>query len=262
MLLSLRTTVRGASRGKSKTLVLLMANLTGKGQQPRSPVDLKGSHQSRMSAPHLGRGQLVENQLSSEKKPTSQSHRGVDSAHSKPLRLGNSGLKFMTPFSREILETPTPGKIKTPQIEQFAGLTDPDDHMATYKAQMSVQTSCKATWCRFFPTTLKGLALNRFQELQGGIITDFVVLEDMFTHQFIAGKRQRKTSLHLMGVKQEKNENLADYIKRFNEESLKVSDLQDAVAFATLMSKLQPSQLIWSLAESEVKTFSEAMTKA
>ncbi|XP_048493937.1 uncharacterized protein LOC125494423 [Beta vulgaris subsp. vulgaris] len=134
--------------------------------------------------------------------------------------------------------------------------------MATYKAQMSVQTSCEATWCRFFPTTLKGLALNWFQELPAGIITDFAVLEDMFTHQFVAGKRQKKTSLHLMGVKQEKNESLADYIKRFNEESLKVSDLQDAVAFAALMSGLQPGRLRWTLAESEVKTFSEAMAKA
>ncbi|XP_010695404.2 uncharacterized protein LOC104908051 [Beta vulgaris subsp. vulgaris] len=84
----------------------------------------------------------------------------------------------------------------------------------------------------------------------------------MFTHQFVAGKRQKKTSLHLMGVKQEKNESLADYNKRFNEESLKVSDLQDAVAFATLMSGLQPGRLRWTLAESEVKTFSEAMAKA
>ncbi|XP_048491397.1 uncharacterized protein LOC125492726 [Beta vulgaris subsp. vulgaris] len=134
--------------------------------------------------------------------------------------------------------------------------------MATYKAQMSVQTSCEATWCRFFPTTLKGLALNWFQELPAGIITDFAVLEDMFTHQFVARKWQKKTSLHLMGVKQEKNESLADYIKRFNEESLKVSDLQDVVAFAALMSGLQPGRLRWTLAESEVKTFFEAMAKA
>ncbi|XP_010667440.3 uncharacterized protein LOC104884486 [Beta vulgaris subsp. vulgaris] len=166
----------------------------------------------------------------------------------------------MTPFSREIVDTPTQGKIKTPLIEQF---TDPEDHMATYKAQMSMQTSCEATWCRFFPTTLKGLALNWFQELPAGIITDFAVLEDMFTNQFVAGKRQNKTNLHLMGVKQEKNESLADYIKRFNEESLKVFDLQDEVAFAALMSGLQPpGRLRWTLAESEVKTFSEAMTKA
>ena len=43
-----------------------------------------------------------------------------------------------------------------------------------------------------------------------------------------------------MEIKKENNESLTDYIKRFNKESLKVSDLQDAVAFAVLMSGLQP----------------------
>ncbi|XP_010684615.1 uncharacterized protein LOC104899176 [Beta vulgaris subsp. vulgaris] len=185
-----------------------------------------------------------------------------DSAHSQPPKLTGVGLKFLIPFSQEILGTPTPGKIKTPLIEPFAGLTDPDDHMASYKAQMSVQTSCEATWCHFFPTTLKGRALNWFQELPAGVITDFAILEHLFIHQFVAGKRQRKTSLHLMGVMQDKNEPLADYIKRFNEESLKITDLQDAVAFAALMSGLQPGRLRWSLAENEVKTFSEAMPRA
>ena len=65
-----------------------------------------------------------------------------------------------------------------------------------------------------------------------------------------------------MGVRQEKKESLADYIKRLNEESLKVSGLQDAVAFAALMSGLQPGRVRWSLLKSKVKTLSEAMTKA
>ena len=66
-----------------------------------------------------------------------------DSAHSQPPKLTGGGLKFLIPFRQEILGTPTSGKIKTPLIEPFAGLTDPDDHMASYKCQMSVQTSCE-----------------------------------------------------------------------------------------------------------------------
>ena len=42
-----------------------------------------------------------------------------------------------------------------------------------------------------------------------------------------------------MAVSEKKNESLANYIKRFNEESLKVSDLQVAVAFVALMSDFQ-----------------------
>lgn len=43
------------------------------------------------------------------------------------------------------------------------------------------------------------------------------------------------------------------YIKRFNKESLKVPDLQDAVAFAALMLDFLPGRLQWSLVKNEVK---------
>lgn len=171
-------------------------------------------------------------------------------------------LNFMTPFSKEIMDTPNPSKVKVPLIEQYAGSTDPTDHMASYKAQMSVQTGCEATWCRYFPTTLKGLALSWFSELSPGIITNFSVLEALFLQHFIAGRRHKKTSIHLMSVRQENNESLNDYIWRFNKESLRVSDLQDGVAFTALMSRLLPGKLCWSLAENEVTTFTEAMTRA
>ncbi|XP_010665634.1 uncharacterized protein LOC104882914 [Beta vulgaris subsp. vulgaris] len=128
---------------------------------------------------------------------------------------------------------------------------------------MSVQTSSEAAWCKFFPTTLKGLALTWFTELPSGSISSFTALEAAFKQNFIAGTRHRKTSIHLMSIIQQREEDLADYIKRFNEESLKVSDLQDSVAFTALMSGLYPSSRFkLKLAESEASPFSEAMNLA
>ncbi|XP_010687052.1 uncharacterized protein LOC104901199 [Beta vulgaris subsp. vulgaris] len=135
--------------------------------------------------------------------------------------------------------------------------------MAAFKAQMSVQTSSEAAWCKFFPTTLKGLTLTWFTELPSGSISSFTALEEAFKQNFIAGRRHRKTSIHLMSIRQRREEDLADYIKRFNEESLKVSDLQDSVAFTTLMSGLYPSSRFeLKLAKSEASSFSEAMNLA
>ena len=65
-----------------------------------------------------------------------------------------------------------------------------------------------------------------------------------------------------MSVRQENNESLSDYIKRFNDESLMVSDLQDGLAFTALISGLLPGMFRWSLAENEVTMFTEAMTQA
>ncbi|XP_048498143.2 uncharacterized protein LOC104885294 [Beta vulgaris subsp. vulgaris] len=128
---------------------------------------------------------------------------------------------------------------------------------------MSVQTNSEAAWCKFFPTTLKGLTLTWFTELPYGSISSFTALETVFKQNFIAGRRHRKTSIHLMSIRQRREEDLADYIKRFNAESLKVSDLQDSVAFTALMSGLYPSSRFkLKLAESEASSFSEAMNLA
>ncbi|XP_010666517.1 uncharacterized protein LOC104883667 [Beta vulgaris subsp. vulgaris] len=157
----------------------------------------------------------------------------------------------------------TPQKVKVPPIDHYDGTTDPIDHLAAFKAQMSVQTSSEAAWCKFFPTTLKGLATTWFTELPFGSISSFTALEAAFKQNFIAGRRHRKTIIYLMSIRQRREEDLADYIKRFNKESLKVSNLQDNVAFIALMSGLYPSSRFKiKLTESEASLFSEAMNLA
>lgn len=69
-----------------------------------------------------------------------------------------------------------------------------------------------------------------------------------------------KTSIHLMYITQRRDEDLSEYIKRFNEESLKVFDLLDIVAFTALVSRFySSSRFKLKLAESEAFTFCEAM---
>lgn len=63
----------------------------------------------------------------------------------------------------------------------------------------------------------------------------------------------------MMSIRQRMDADLEEYIKRFNEESLKVFDQQGTVAFTALMSGIYPSSRFkLKLAESEASTFSEA----
>ncbi|XP_010681480.2 uncharacterized protein LOC104896427 [Beta vulgaris subsp. vulgaris] len=175
--------------------------------------------------------------------------------------MGNLG--FVNPFGENIMRAITPRKVKVPPTDHYDGTTDPIDHLAAFKAQMSVQTSNKAAWCKFFLTTLKGLALTWFTELPSGNISSFTALEIAFKQNFIAGRRHQKTSIHLISIRLQRDKDLANYIKRFNEESLKVSDLQDSFAFTALMSVLYPSSRFkLKHAECEASSFSEAMNLA
>ena len=88
------------------------------------------------------------------------------------------------------------------------------------------------------------------------------MLEALFHQHFIAWRWHKKTSIHLISIKQQEHESLADYIKRFNEESLKISDLQNEVAFTALILGLWPGKFKWSLAENEITTITEAMSHA
>ena len=161
------------------------------------------------------------------------------------------------------MNTPRRDKVKVPTIEPFDGTTDPEEHMAAYAAQMNVQTGCGATWCRYFPTTLKGLALIWFNKhVPKGSIKSYSELEKVFISQFAAGRRHQRTSVNLMAVRQGETETLRNYIKRFNEEVLKIHNLKDETKFAALLAGLQPDDFKFELVKSGVSNLEEAMEKA
>ena len=67
---------------------------------------------------------------------------------------------FKTPLSARILSVPNQNKVKLPVVKPFDGSDDPTKHIASYRAHMAVSTTYEAMLCKFFPTTLSGLALN------------------------------------------------------------------------------------------------------
>ena len=107
---------------------------------------------------------------------------------------------FAAPFSREILEAPRPNKVKMPSVQPFGGITDPDDHLDVNKSQMYIQDVHDAMCCRYFPTTLRGIAQKWFNGLPSGSITSFLQLAELFSTRFVAGKRETKTSIHITKV--------------------------------------------------------------
>ena len=65
-----------------------------------------------------------------------------------------------SPLSAEILATPIPTKIKIPNMNPFDRTKCPEEHIVAYKNLMLLYTTNQALLCKFFPTTLNGVALN------------------------------------------------------------------------------------------------------
>uniref|UniRef100_A0A803M9E5 Retrotransposon gag domain-containing protein n=1 Tax=Chenopodium quinoa TaxID=63459 RepID=A0A803M9E5_CHEQI len=146
------------------------------------------------------------------------------------------------------MNAPRVDKVNMPTIESFVGTTNPEEHLAAYVAQMSAQTSCEATWCRHFPTTLKGQALLWVQKyVPKGSIHSYQYLERVFVNRFKNATRQKKTSVNMMVVTQGKIETLQNYKRRFNKESLKIHNLPDEIALTTFLARLSSTDFKFKL---------------
>ncbi|KAL2902414.1 Activity-regulated cytoskeleton associated protein 2 [Bienertia sinuspersici] len=153
-----------------------------------------------------------------------------------------------------IMNAPKPHKVKMPTIEPFDGKTDPDDHLAAYKHLMYVQGVDDATWCRYFPTTLKGIAQRWFNGLPGHSINNFSELSMLFSHHFMANKKEKKTSMHLGNIVQAEGETLRSYVQRFNLEALQIPDLSDQTTFDNFFRGLRPGPFKFDVVRRECRT--------
>ena len=65
------------------------------------------------------------------------------------------------------------------------------------------------------------------QRSPSGSITSFLQLAELFSTRFVAGNRDKKTSIHIVKIRQAKGEDLKEYVMRFNREVVLIPDLQD-----------------------------------
>ncbi|XP_057526208.1 uncharacterized protein LOC130805451 [Amaranthus tricolor] len=110
----------------------------------------------------------------------------------------------------------------------FDGTSCPQEHLTAYKNLMLLYTTNSSLWCKFFPTTLTGVALTWYISLPGGSIHNFAQLEGKFLGHFIASRRQEKSNFHLLSVTQLEGESISSYLKKFHEAVLEVTDLEES----------------------------------
>ena len=106
-----------------------------------------------------------------------------------------------SPFTTAILECPISSKFRLLQLESFDGLKDPQDHLNTFKTTLGLQQPLDEILCRFFPTTLKGVAREWFTKLPTSSVDSFDQLSNAFLHHFIGGQRPKRPADHLLTIR-------------------------------------------------------------
>jgi len=129
------------------------------------------------------------------------------------------------PFTDFIANTPFPTQWEPFTLDRYTGETDPDEHLKVYITYVALYTSQDAVFCKAFPTTLKGPALEWFTTLPPYSIDSFDILSHMFSTHFAGSRPHQTTTISLLGIRQEPGEPLRAFIDHFSKAALRTPHL-------------------------------------
>jgi hypothetical protein len=131
--------------------------------------------------------------------------------------IGNTNLN-QKPYDLEFDRFPLPGSWRMPDLIKFSGDDDRTtwEHISPYTAQLGEVDVYNALKVRLFSLSLSGTALAWFSSLARGSIISWNMLECKFHDHFYSGSMQLKLT-NLTSVRQERDEIVSAYIKRFKE---------------------------------------------
>ncbi|XP_058075754.1 uncharacterized protein LOC131224235 [Magnolia sinica] len=142
-------------------------------------------------------------------------------------------------FIDNIMSSTLPPWFRMPTVTPYTDSGDPTRHLKSFRAWMELQSTFKPIICCTFYLTLAGAMRSWYRQLKPKLINSFSDLSKAFLMQFIFGKERRKSSTHLLTIKQKEGEALKDYIIRFNEEAVQVNDYSDKIALTVMIVGLR-----------------------
>ena len=111
------------------------------------------------------------------------------------------------PFT-DFANTPLLAQWEPFTLDRYTGETNPDEHLKLYITHVALYTSQDTIFCKAFPTTLKGPALEWFRTLPPYSIDSFDILSHMFTTHFASSRLHQTSTISLLGIRQEQGESL------------------------------------------------------
>ena len=156
-----------------------------------------------------------------------------------PHSLPSHQLRRRHPFTDFIVNTPLPTQWEPFTLERYTGEIDSDEHLKVYITHVALYTSHDVIFCKAFPTTLKGTALEWFTTLSPYSINSFDNLSHMFTTHFAGSRSHQTTTISLIDVRQEQGETLREFIDRFSKAALRTPHLNQEMILQCMALTLQ-----------------------
>ncbi|XP_021857558.2 uncharacterized protein [Spinacia oleracea] len=172
-----------------------------------------------------------------------------------------------SPYADPINAIDIPKRFSPPNMPMYDGMTNPREHILTYKQRMMTILVPKhmreASLCKGFGSTLIGPALKLLTSLPNGCSTSFAHLDNMFNQQFASSRCLEKKTSDLYCVVQRPDKPLKDYISRFIREKVIVPECDVPTVIEAFRQGLYGEADLWrDLIKYPSKTFEDAQAKA
>ncbi|XP_074591721.1 uncharacterized protein LOC141847563 [Curcuma longa] len=232
-------------------------------QPPSAPVGMAAPGRRRPSP--IGEESAPERSTNRNPLPeaedSSESHAGEDTRKRK-APVNRAADPPNIPFARVILDQEVPRHFRPPQVGEYDGSTDPEDHLNRFENACLLHQYADGIKCRLFLNTLSGLAQRWFNKLAGSSIKSFQDFREVFLHQFASSRKHQKTSLHLFTMKQKPKETLRAYLHRFNQEACEVPSTPSDVLTSAFTQGLLEGDFFRSLVKKPPASYQKLSERA
>jgi len=161
------------------------------------------------------------------------------------------------PLSTEIWNALVPENFKPPHLSTFDDMRDPMEHMTSFNTRMVVVGATNSLKCKLSDAALRWyISLPRFS------IVSYPDMIRKLSQQFSASRHRKVSSNNLFNMRQGQNESLWDYLARFNDSTIEVSNPNHELFVGAFQNGLRAGQFNESLSQKLAESMEEIMARA
>jgi hypothetical protein len=166
------------------------------------------------------------------------------------------------PLVQALWDAQVPANFQIPQLPSFDGKTDPLEHLMAVGTQTSIIGVEEHLKCKLLSSTFKDAALRWYMNLPNNSVTGYADFHRKFVHQFAGSKHVQVTTTNMFALRQGNSETMREYLARFNEATIKVSNPNQEMFVAAFHNGLKAGHFNESLAQKPAETMQEVMKRA
>ncbi|GAU33301.1 hypothetical protein TSUD_279790 [Trifolium subterraneum] len=179
-----------------------------------------------------------------------------------PTDSDDESLIQSQPLRQSLWDSKVPENFKSPHLPTFDGKTDPVEHLLAMGTQTAIIGAPEHLRCKLLSGTLKDAALRWYMNVPNNSIESYADFHKKFIHQFSKTKHVKVTATSLFTIRQNYPETIREYLARFSEATITVSNPNQEMFVAAFHNRLEAGHFNESLAQKPAISMQEVIKRA